>query len=649
MNVMGVRRSEERWLTASLGIIAGAGALATLTIASAGPPGQTQLDTDPTDFFHHGTQPNTLNDPFLSPSNCANCHGYYNDFQPDDGTEPWDTWVHSMMGQAARDPVWRAAVAIANQDANVSGEFCIRCHAPNAWLNGRSSGGDPGALLLADLEGVFCHFCHRAVDPIADPENPIEDVDILVDLVNAGLLPSSAGNAQYVIDPDDSRRGPHDDVPENMHSPLADILVSPFHQDSLQCGTCHDVSNPAFTRQPDGTYVLNDTHAPHPSGDPHEMFPEQRTYSEWLMSQFANGGVMFNDGRFGGNHINNPEYILAGTAGLMQSCQDCHMPDQNVGGCFAWENPPFFRRPDMPLHTFAGANTWVLDAIYDIYGSASGMWPAGIAEAKARNVAMLQAASDTEARQLGDTLEVRVINYSGHKLPTGYPEGRRVWVNVRFFDELDALVGEHGAYDDANAILDTASTKVYESVQVVGADAAAASGIPQGTHGHLVLASQIDKDNRIPPIGFTNAGFASVRAEPIAATYADGQYWDDTSFPVPIGASRAEVRIFYQTTSREYIDHLKDANVTNSDGDTAHAMWVLYGKSAPVEMDFVDVPLTASNLGDVNNDGSVNVLDLLAMLGLWGPCPPPSLCQGDLNGDGAVNVLDLLILLTNWG
>jgi hypothetical protein len=53
--------------------------------------------------------------------------------------------------------------------------------------------------------------------------------------------------------------------------------------------------------------------------------------------------------------------------------------------------------------------------------------------------------------------------------------------------------------------------------------------------------------------------------------------------------------------------------------------------------------------GDLNNDGVVNVSDLLILLGNWGPCPVGTACIGDLNDDGQVNVSDLLILLSNWG
>jgi carboxypeptidase T len=51
--------------------------------------------------------------------------------------------------------------------------------------------------------------------------------------------------------------------------------------------------------------------------------------------------------------------------------------------------------------------------------------------------------------------------------------------------------------------------------------------------------------------------------------------------------------------------------------------------------------------GDLNNDGLVNVSDLLLLLGAWGDCVEP--CPFDLNGDNVVNVSDLLILLSNWG
>ncbi|MCI0366435.1 MAG: dockerin type I domain-containing protein [Phycisphaerales bacterium] len=51
---------------------------------------------------------------------------------------------------------------------------------------------------------------------------------------------------------------------------------------------------------------------------------------------------------------------------------------------------------------------------------------------------------------------------------------------------------------------------------------------------------------------------------------------------------------------------------------------------------------------DLDGSGSVDVIDLLALIGAWGACPPGS-CAADLNPDGTVNVLDLLLLIANWG
>jgi T5SS/PEP-CTERM-associated repeat protein len=50
--------------------------------------------------------------------------------------------------------------------------------------------------------------------------------------------------------------------------------------------------------------------------------------------------------------------------------------------------------------------------------------------------------------------------------------------------------------------------------------------------------------------------------------------------------------------------------------------------------------------GDVNSDGTINVVDFLALLQAWGPCPG---CPTDVDGDGTVGIIDFLTLLQNWG
>ena len=51
-------------------------------------------------------------------------------------------------------------------------------------------------------------------------------------------------------------------------------------------------------------------------------------------------------------------------------------------------------------------------------------------------------------------------------------------------------------------------------------------------------------------------------------------------------------------------------------------------------------------VGDINNDGVVNVIDLLMLIGSFGPCED---CPADLDNDGFVGVLDLLTLIGNFG
>jgi len=49
--------------------------------------------------------------------------------------------------------------------------------------------------------------------------------------------------------------------------------------------------------------------------------------------------------------------------------------------------------------------------------------------------------------------------------------------------------------------------------------------------------------------------------------------------------------------------------------------------------------------GDINDDGVVNTVDLLMLLGDWGDPNSPA----DIDGDGDVDTADLLILLGAWG
>jgi probable HAF family extracellular repeat protein len=57
-------------------------------------------------------------------------------------------------------------------------------------------------------------------------------------------------------------------------------------------------------------------------------------------------------------------------------------------------------------------------------------------------------------------------------------------------------------------------------------------------------------------------------------------------------------------------------------------------------------PMDGTIPEDVNGDGTVDVVDLLAVVGNWGPCKD---CNEDINGDSMVDVVDLLAVIGAWG
>jgi hypothetical protein len=526
------------------------------------------LPTTPRDFLQPGTQPETLTDPIFASTNCRDCHGNY-----DLTMEPYGRWAGSMMAQATRDPVFHACLAVANQDVAGAGELCLRCHAPVGWLGGRSTPPDGSGLdkSKGDFDGVTCHVCHRFVDPVYDPDaNPVEDADILAGLAHAPDSESHTG--QYVLDPKDRRRGPFD---LGHGFPWHNWLQSPYHREAMLCANCHDVSNPTLSRQTDGTYKLNALDAPHPTHRKKDEFPVERTFTEWKHSVYGRAEIDV-AGRFGGNKP------------AVSTCQDCHLSDATGVACKPGVGGVL--RDDLPLHDFNGANSWVVKAVRALYpDEETGLTDDIVADALGRNQSMLERAADLEAFRRGNDLVVRVINRGGHKLPTGYGEGRRMWLNVQFLDAGGQLLQERGHYDPVTADLTTRDTRVYEMHQGLDAYMAGVTGLPVGESFHFLLNNTILKDNRVPPRGFTNAVYEGAQAGVVGYAYPDEHFWDDAVFPVPPGTAKVVVSLYHQTTTREYIEFLRDENHTNDKGQVAYDVWAQMGKSAPTLMASVEL------------------------------------------------------------
>ncbi len=586
-----------------------------------------QAPTTLNDFFTPGTQPLSLVNDFRSAQwECAGCHGYY-----DAKKEPYRPWASSMMGQAARDPIFKACLTVSNQDAAFVGNLCLKCHAPQGHYRGHTDDPTGANLADTDFEGVACSVCHRAVNPSHVPGlDPLRDQGILALLAHPVPLATDgtplSHNASLVIDPEDYRRGPFQ-LTLNPHY----WLQSRYHRSGTLCGNCHDVSNPAYSKQPDGSYRLNDLDAAHPTGNKYDMFPVERTFSEWLQSEFAQGPVEMG-GRFGGN-------ITA-----VSTCQDCHMPRTAFYGCDPVMEPPL--RPLLPQHHFAGANTWVLGAVRNLYEDWVTDLDAALVESSINRASeMLQRASDLDLTyDGGSSLNARITNQGGHKLPSGYPEGRAMWINVKFVNANGDVIREYGAYDAVTSRF-SRDTKVYEAELGLDAYAAQVTGKPAGPGFHFALNNTYYLDNRIPPRGFTNAGFASVGAAPVNYTYADGQYWDDTAFPVPPAAVRADVRVYHQVTTTDYIEFLRDANTTNADGQIAYDQWVANGKSTPTVMDEVSIDFPSNCSVDFNGDGLFpDTADIDDLLNAYTSQAPSC----DINADAVVSPADLQLFLLRF-
>lgn len=488
-----------------------------------------------------------------------------------------------MMSQAARDPLFFACLAISNQDAPQSGDLCLRCHTPPGWLEGRSVPTDGSALVTADREGVQCDYCHKMVKPTELGVNPYPGDSVYTadtyprDQTYLGTIdsiPEYCADGMYIADSDNAKRGPFVDA-NARHQ----MFYSPFHQDSSFCGTCHDVSNPAFARDSTGNYVPNSFDQAAPDFSPYTMFPIERTFSEWKMSAYNTPQGVYAP-QFGGNKDS------------VSTCQDCHLRDVSGEGC---NKPGTPTRQDLPLHDMTGGNTFIPGLINAVFPGETD--PAALDSGVVRATYMLRNAAtmNLSSSQQGTShlLNVNIINETAHKLPSGYPEGRRIWINVKAYNSIGSLIYESGAYDTSTAVLThDADIKVYEIKPGISNELSPIVNLPAGPSFHFVINDSVFFDNRIPPRGFTNTNFEAIQSPPVGYSYADGEYSDDTGYQIPGAAAKIVVTLNYQTTSKEYVEFLRDENHTNDWGDTFYNLWASNGKSAPVAMNidsiFVD-------------------------------------------------------------
>jgi len=264
------------------------------------------------------------------------------------------------------------------------------------------------------------------------------------------------GNGAYVLTPKLNGRPLKFGSFKDSQSPYHDTAYSVLHTKSEFCGQCHDVSHP-FNR-----------------------LPIERTYTEWKDSVYAGQGVQ---------------------------CQDCHMkPARGKATAFSKEREKIYS------HYFVGGNAVVPKMLgSDLHSD--------MAVKQLQDCATVQITAPTafEAGRSA-TVRIKVTNTgAGHKLPTGFPEGREMWLDFKVTDAKGNTVYRLGKVEHGKTEPETKSFKVVlgdKNGNVVDLE--------------LLEADRILHDTRIPAKGFSELDytfFVEPGAKGPLTLTADLNYW----------------------------------------------------------------------------------------------------------------------------
>jgi hypothetical protein len=175
-------------------------------------------------------QPSLTRDQLLDPQTCLGCHqAHYAD------------WSRSVHAHASDDPIFIAMNKRGQRETGGQlGDFCVKCHAPMAVHEGKTTDGLNLANVDPKYKGVTCFFCHSVASV------------------------TGTHNAALSLSDDLVMRGEYaNPIPNTGHASAPSSLFSRDSQDSAKmCGACHDI-------------IVNQTNA----------FIE-RTFCEWSHSAF---------------------------------------------------------------------------------------------------------------------------------------------------------------------------------------------------------------------------------------------------------------------------------------------------------------------------------------------------------------------------
>lgn len=402
---------------------------------------------------------------FSGSGNCAMCHTGDGNVLSQNGVDisPPTYWRSTMMANSSKDPFWRAMVAeeVHNypQLQQIIETTCTRCHAPMGYTEAIHNGQQNYSISQMKQDpiandGVSCTACHQI-----KPDN-------------FGLQSSYSGH--YVIENDSIIYGPY----ENPETTVMNMVVNflPVYSTHLNkselCATCHTLFTPYLDNQ----------------GQIAGQFPEQTPYLEWKNSIYSAQDIQ---------------------------CQDCHMPVTYDPIDIA-TIPPSHQVLRSPYwkHEFVGGNVYMLKMLKNnidslgITASAEN-FDSTIARAEFN---LTQKALELEVYDLFEndslSIQVKLKNKAGHKLPAGIPF-RRMWIHLKVQDATGNVIFESGNWNSNGEIIglnsdyephydiirNTNDIQIYEGVMI---------DVDGNVTNRLLRASQYIKDNRIPPSGFTS-------------------------------------------------------------------------------------------------------------------------------------------------
>jgi hypothetical protein len=545
----------------------------------------------------------------------------------------------SCMTVAGQDSIW----AIGSPNAV---DICERCHFPKGWLEGRSDPPNASAMTGGDYDGVQCNVCHYMFDPFFETTfdgtregddwlnywdetnqsdtpsqssalvtyNQDSDLAAAITQFNgqpfyssslppAGYVENGAGQF-FVSTYSDNRRASFADANANHN-----FYYSRYHKSKFFCSTCHDVSNPVLANLgADPALRL-----PTEENPAFSYYHVERTFSEFMLSDYGQQGGAPGLGPFA------PEVFDTSLSNnYISRCQDCHMKDVVGRGCDKNQAPirptESVEHPNsgVPLHDLTGGNAWVSYVLASsVQGSPNydatndqllnqgpgvltldltqglGIDPGALLAGVDRAKGMLEMAAVIEnlTYNPGDgTVSFRIQNQSGHKLISGFPEGRRMFVNIQAYAgaaliyevnpyDYDAgtLKGLDYTYQDPIGALPTPQeidplSEAYQD-DLVYEMHPSSDLTDEAETFHFALATGRYKDNRIPPKGFRITTAPDRLSEPVIEGTPDPVYYtndeylggyDDVTLSIVPDADSVIINLYYQTTSREYIEFLRD-------------------------------------------------------------------------------------------